>query len=168
MRSFIITAINVSLVLYSAGIQAQEASSLVQKKLFVEWFNGKWTSEVTKDTFFVFESKPYGTGLDCNIHYSTNGVTYLEGRSLMGYDKKTDKFIQTELLPDKDIVLFATWFTKQNYCVFVHLEDISNINQASWKMELEFISPTECKAVYFLRGNPIKIEMYHRDLKDVP
>jgi putative transposase len=106
-----------------------------------KYFVGTWQCEMAKDTFKVCTYKPLGNGMDANIKIVTKGKTLEEGKLLYGYDKKSDKFIQSIVMPGSDILVSPFWFTSQNTGEGILLEDFSNSNNASLEMKLEIKSP---------------------------
>ncbi len=136
---------------------------LNQPALFSKWLTGTWKSEVAKDTFFTFVALPFGTGFDCFVRFETNGAVYLEGRSLIGYDSKTNKFIQTEMFRGTDAALYEAFFIQDNLCLFLKMEEGSkNLNQQN-RMELQFISPVYCTMKFFKDNSLFKVEHYYRE-----
>ena len=151
------------LLLCSTEIQAQSFDLKPdQKELFNRYIKGTFKSELAKDTFHIFEARPYGPGYDCNFWYQANGVNYQEGRSLIGYDQKLDKFIQVELYQDGNIDLFALWFSSNNLCKCVPLDYLENPEKAPMKFELEYLSPDECTFTFIKHNKPDKIVTYYR------
>jgi len=71
---------------------AETSKELNQVELMKQWI-GTWKWEVAKDTINYREYKPFGAGLECKYKYVTKGKIIREGRELLGYDKKVDKFV---------------------------------------------------------------------------
>ena len=97
-----------------------------------------------------------------DFKYVTKGKVFLEGKQLYGYDKKTDKFILSVLIKGMDIQLCAMWFTSKNICVVFLYGDISNLEKASFKVELEFQSPDIMLYKTIVNNNIIKTDTFVR------
>jgi hypothetical protein len=59
----------------------------------------------------------------------------------MGYDKKNDKIIETDLYKGSDIIVYAFWFTSKNTCIQIPYEYISNPQKAPLILKYEFKYP---------------------------
>jgi len=106
-------------------------------------FIGTWKAEAGKDTLLTIEVKPYyNGGFVTNLKIETKGKIIMQEMTLLGYDKNTDKLIEsalTNLTPD--ITLMAAWFTSSNKAEEVPLEFISNPESSTLKWTFEFKSP---------------------------
>jgi hypothetical protein len=102
---------------------------------------GTWKGEIGKDTIYIAEQKLYGTGLLGTIKTVTKGKTIMEGEAIIGYDKKIDKFIETDIIKGSDIMVYGIWFTSRNTCIEVPYENISNPENAPVKWQYEIKSP---------------------------
>jgi hypothetical protein len=127
-----------------------------------KFFLGTWQCEIAKDTFQVCTYKLFGTGMDANIKIVTKGKTVQEGRLLYGYDKKSDKFIQSILMHGSDIDVLAFWFTSKNTGEGVHLKDISNPDDANLKMKFEIKSPDLWVVILIENNKTIASSTYTR------
>ena len=63
----------------------------------------------------------------------------MEGNVLLGYDKKNDKFVETDLVEGSDIMLYGIWFTSKSTLTEVPWEDILNPEKTPviWKYEIK-------------------------------
>jgi len=104
-------------------------------------FSGTWEGEIAKDTFIVYEEKPYGTGMENKIRIITRGTTLQAGIGLFGYDQEIDKIIEATLLDGSDIICNAFWFTSENACEGIPFKDISDPENADIRWKIEFKSP---------------------------
>ena len=111
---------------------------LNQVELFKQ-MTGTWKAEIARDTFYVAQYKPFGNGLEGNIKIVTGGKKIMEGKVLLGYDKKNDKFVETDLVEGSDIMLYGIWFTSKNTLTEVPWEDILNPEKTPviWKYEIK-------------------------------
>jgi hypothetical protein len=104
-------------------------------------FSGTWKGEIARDTFIVYEEKPYGTGMENKIKIITKDKILQEGIGLFGYDIESDKIIEATLLNGSDIICNAFWFTSENTCEGIPFKDIPNPETADLKWKIEFKSP---------------------------
>ena len=153
------TMIAVSLLFYSNGIQAQ--TTLNQVELMKQML-GSWKCEIAKDTTEYSDMKSYGTGMYADFKYVTKDKIILEGKQLYGYDRQMDKFILSILIKGMDMQLAAMWFTSENICVVYYYRDISNLEKASFKVELEFKSPDIMLFKTIVNNNIIKTNTFTR------
>ncbi len=104
-------------------------------------FSGTWEGEIAKDTFIVYDQKPYGTGMENKIRIITGGKILQEGIGLFGYDSESDKIIEATLLKGADIISNAFWFTSENTCEGIPFKYISNPENADLRWRIEFKTP---------------------------
>jgi hypothetical protein len=123
------------------GILAQTSQSKLDQIELFKQFTGSWKSEMGKDTVEYTETKSYGTGLEASFKQVTKDKIFFEGKQLYGYDKKTDKFILSVLGKGKDMVICEMWFTSKNICICIPYSDLSTLQKASYKVEMEIKSP---------------------------
>jgi len=136
-----VAIIAVLIFLFIKGTQAQIQQSNLNQIELLKQFIGNWKVDIAEDTTCFWDVRLFGSGLEGNIKYVTNGKTINEGKQLLGYDKNIDKFIDVELINGKNINLFALWFISENKCVIHLYNDISNPEKATFKEELEFKTP---------------------------
>jgi len=144
-------------------IQAQTAQPKLNQVELMKQFVGNWKAEWT-DTILYWESKAFGTGLDCYYNYtlSKNNKKVLEGRQLWGYDRNFDKYILAALETGRDIWLLAFWFTSNNKYLMIPLTDISNPDKAFFKVEGEIKSPDAFTETWILNGKVFDTYDYKR------
>jgi len=111
---------------------------LNQVELFKQML-GTWKAEIARDTFYIAQYKPFGNGLEGNIKIVTGGKKIMEGKVLLGYDKKNNKFVETDLVEGSDIMLYGIWFTSKSTLTEVPWEDILNPEKTPviWKYEIK-------------------------------
>jgi len=120
-------------------VKASETpKELNQVELFKQMI-GTWKAEIARDTFYIAQYKPFGNGLEGNIKIVTGGKKIMEGNVLLGYDKKNDKFVETDLVEGSDIMLYGIWFTSKSTLTEVPWEDILNPEKTPviWKYEIK-------------------------------
>jgi hypothetical protein len=120
------------------NVPSESSKGLNQVELFKQMI-GTWKSEIARDTFYIAQYKPFGNGLEGNIKIVTGGKKIMEGKVLLGYDKKNDKFVETDLVEGSDIMLYGIWFTSKSTLTEVPWEDILNPEKTPviWKYEIK-------------------------------
>lgn len=157
------TMIAVFLSLYTNGeLQAQTTQTKLNQVELMKQFLGSWKCEIAKDTIEYTDLKSYGTGLYADFKHVTKDKIFLEGKQLYGYDSKMDKFILSVLIKGIDIQLIAMWFTSKNVCVVYYYRDISNLEKAPFKVEIEFKSPNIMSFKTIVNNNIIKTDTFIR------
>jgi len=126
-------------------------------------FLGTWKGEVAKDTFSIFTARPFGTGMEGTFKIVTKGKTVNEGKTLNGYDKKSDKFIEADGQSGSGINVYAYWFTSANTCEGIPIAYISNPENAVLRWTFEFKSPDMYVVTTIENNKPIKTENYYRE-----
>jgi hypothetical protein len=117
---------------------SEPSKELNQVELFKQMI-GTWKGEIARDTFYFAQYKPFGNGLEGNIKIVTGGKKIMEGKVLLGYDKKNDKFVETDLVEGSDIMIYGIWFTSKSTLTEVPWEDILNPEKTPviWKYEIK-------------------------------
>jgi len=120
------------------SVPSASSKGLNQVELFKQMI-GTWKAEIARDTFYIAQYKPFGNGLEGNIKIVTGGKKIMEGKVLLGYDKKNDKFVETDLVEGSDIMLYGIWFTSKSTLTEVPWEDILNPEKTPviWKYEIK-------------------------------
>lgn len=120
------------------NVPGESPQELNQVELFKQMI-GTWKAEIARDTFYIAQYKPFGNGLEGNIKIVTGGKKIMEGKVLLGYDKKNDKFVETDLVEGSDIMLYGIWFTSKSTLTEVPWEDILNPEKTPviWKYEIK-------------------------------
>ena len=143
------------------NVPSESQKGLNQVELMKQ-FLGSWKCEVGKDTTVFWDTKSYGTGLECEYNYVKNGKIVSEGRQLWGYDKTIDKFYATTLQKGKDIYIDVYWFITKNNCKIYTLYDLENPEKAPVRWEIEFKSPDLFIETYISNNEPFKIRTFTR------
>jgi len=143
MKTFLKTPmIAVFLLFCLNGIRAQTTQPKFNQVELFKQFVGTWKGEMGKDTAFIMEMKSFYDAFECYLRTETNGKTVIEEKTVIGYDKKNDKLIESGILSSSpDIMIWAIWFISENKCEQVLLEDISNPEKAIYKWTFELPSP---------------------------
>jgi len=140
-----------------------ETSKDLNQVELMKQFLGSWKGEMGKDTTYSGEIKLFGTGMLSNVRFVTKGKTVMEGQTIIGYDSKSDKFIESELFKGTDILLMAVWFTSKNTCIEVPFENLSNPENASVTWQYEFKSPDLMVWNYIENKKTTKSFTFHRE-----
>jgi hypothetical protein len=122
------------------NVAGENSNGLNQVEL-VKQILGTWKAEIAKDTFYTVKYQWLGTGMEGAIKIITKGKTVQQGKAIIGYDKKIDKIIETDLMEGSDIMLYALWFTSKNTCTEIPYEYISNPEKAPVTWQYEIKSP---------------------------
>jgi hypothetical protein len=140
MKTFCLTTmIAVFLIFCTNGIQAQTTQTKLNHVELFKQLTGIWKGEMGKDTTFFMEIKSFYNGFETYLKTETKGKIVLEEKTIMGYDKKSDKLIESGIINNSpEVILWALWFTSTNKCEEVLFEDISNPDKAilKWIFEL--------------------------------
>jgi hypothetical protein len=125
------------------NVKNTEISNELNQVELERQFLGTWNAEAGKDTVITIEIKPYfNGGFVTNFKIETKGKIIMQEMTLMGYDKNTDKLIESAITSGTpDIILMAAWFTSKNKAIEVPLESISSPESAPLKWSFEFKSP---------------------------
>jgi hypothetical protein len=144
------------------SVKNTETSKELNQVELMKQFLGSWKCEIAKDTIEYSDLKSYGTGFYADFKWVSKDKIVLEGKQLYGYDKKMDKFILSILIKGMDIQTCAMWFTSKNICVVLPYSDISNLEKAPFKVELEFKSPDTMLYKTIVNNNIIKTDTLFR------
>lgn len=162
MKSFYrISIIALFLLLLINGVRAQTTQPKLNQVELMKQFTGTWKSE-TNDTTYIIEDKPYGDGHEVYMKNETKGKIIWEEKSLIGYDKKNDKLIESEINNiNPNIRLYSIWFTSTNKFVAILFEDTSNPEKTTLS-NYEFKSPDLLIETDVKNNKTIGTHTYHR------
>ena len=143
MKSFFKGSLSALLLfLFVVGVQAQTTQTKLNQVELFKQYTGVWKGEMGKDTTFFMEIKSFYNGFESYLKTETKGKIVLEEKTIMGYDKKRDKLIETGIINNSpEVILWALWFTSTNKCEEVLFEDISDPEKATLKWTFELPSP---------------------------
>jgi hypothetical protein len=124
-------------------VKASTAPKELNQAELQKQFLGTWKGETGKDTTLTIEVKLYHNGgFETNLRSETKGKTIMEEKTLMGYDRKTDKLIECAITSgSSDISVMAAWFTSRTKAEEIMFEDLSNPEKAAMIWIFEFKSP---------------------------
>jgi hypothetical protein len=156
------TMISILLLFCVNTIKAQTTDSTLNQVELMKQFIGSWQCDDARDTIVFWETKSYGTGLECYFTYVTKGKVFQEGKQLWGYDKSIDKFIAFTLRKGMDIQIDAYWFISKNKLESLYYRDIPNLEKASLRWELEFTSSDILLETSFINDDTVKTVTFTR------
>lgn len=154
--------INVVLSGLEEIVKYKEPSKELNQVNLWKKFSGTWKGEIAKDTFIVYDQKPYGTGMENKIRIITDGKILQEGIGLFGYDSESDKIIEATLLKGADIITNLFWFTSENTCEGVPFEYMSNPGNADLRWKIEFKTPDMWVVETTENNNTIRTDTLYR------
>jgi len=146
-------------------VNYKETSEQLDQVALWKKFSGTWKGEITKDTFIVYEQKPYGTGMENKIRIITGSKILQEGIGLFGYDSESDKIIEATLLKGADIISNAFWFTSENTCEGIPFKYISNPENADLRWKINFKTPDIWVVETIQDNNTIETNTLYRVIK---
>ena len=156
----------VFLLLRTNGIQAQTTQTKLNQVELMKQFLGTWKGEMGKDTAFVMEFKSFYNGFESYIKTETKGKIIIEEKTIMGYDKKIDKLIESGIMnSNPEIMSWANWFLSPNKFEGVLLEDISNPENANLKWTFELTSPDLMVWTNIVNNKTTGTYTFHREKK---
>jgi hypothetical protein len=158
----LVFSISVFLLASTIRLQAQTTQNQLNQVELMKQFIGSWKTTFGNERTFFWEAKSYGTGFETNLLGVANGNTMFEGKQLLGYDKKNDKYIVAQMFQGKDIEIGATWFISNTKFKWIPNCDISNPEKASIINEGEFKSPDMFVETKTVNTNPIQTLTYTR------
>jgi hypothetical protein len=163
MKTFCLTMM-IALFLFfcTNGLLAQTTQTKLNQVELMKQLIGSWKADYAKDTIAVWDAKSYGTGLECNYKFVSNGRTVKEGKQLWGYDTKLDKYIATSLPKGMDLEIDVYWFTSKNRCEALIYSDIPHPEGASLKWVIEFKSPDMFLETVTEINKPVRTITYNR------
>jgi hypothetical protein len=136
------TMIVVLLLLCTNGMQAQTTQTKIDQVELLKQFLGTWKYELAKDTTIISEFTPFGTAIEDNYQIVTKDKILDSGNELLGYDKNNDRIIIARLSKSSPNIEITSWcWTSKNIFEGVQLQDITNPQNATFIMKIEFKSP---------------------------
>lgn len=156
------TSIAVILIFSSSVLQGQTTQTKLNQIELMKQFAGTWKSE-KDDTINIIEDNLYGDGHEVYLKTKTKGKIIWEGKTLIGYDKKKDILIESELdRDDPNIWLWALKFISTNKFESMSFEDYSNPENISEKMTYELKSPDVMINTYIKNNKVVSVDTYKR------
>jgi hypothetical protein len=165
MKTFFLTTMTVVFLLcLTIGIQAQTTQTKLNQVELMKQFLGTWKGEMGKDTAFVMEIKSFYNGFESYLKTETKGKIVIEEKTIMGYDKKSDKLIESGLMNSNPyIITWVNWFSSSNKMEAVLLDDVSNPEKANFKWTFELKSPDLIVWSNIVNNKTAGIYTFHRE-----
>ena len=159
---FLVTSIAVLFLLCPSVLKAQKTQAQLNQVELMKQFAGTWKDE-KNDTINIIEDNLYGDGHEVYLKTETKGKIIWEGKTLIGYDKKNDILIESELDHDNpNIWLWALRFISTNKFESMSLEDFLHPENLSEKMIYELKSYDLMINTYIKNNKVISIDTYKR------
>jgi hypothetical protein len=165
MKRFYWTTISaIFLLFFPIWINAQSALIKLNHVELFKQYTGVWKGEMGKDTTFFMEIKSFYNGFESYLKTETKGRIVIEEKTIMGYDKKSDKLIESGIMNNSpEVILWALWFISTNKCEEVLFEDISNPDKAILKWTFELPTPDLFVWTSFKNNKPAGTYTFHRE-----
>ena len=130
------TMVAILLLLSISILKAQTPKVKIDQVEFMQNFIGSWKAEAGKDTVMVFNVIPFGKGSERELTVSTKGKVISSAKMLFGYDEEKDKIIEAVIYKSSpNLMINVWWATSQNTSEGVQLKDISDSQNANFKMK---------------------------------
>lgn len=140
-KPFITLAFGLFFIVCPVPLIAQNNASVLNQVELMKQFTGSWKLELGTGSAMYWDARSYGTGFETNLKGVTGGKTTFEGKQLLGYNKKYDKYIVAQMFQGRNIQIGAVWFISETKYKWIPECDISNPEDASIKIEGEFKTP---------------------------
>jgi len=135
-------------------IEKKNEEKLDQIELFKQHITGLWKCETSKDTIFTWDCKNNGNIIEADSWYESNGKRFWKAKSVIAYDKNSDKCIWTRVFKNGYTDIYAWWFASPTVMETVPVSYITNPSSAFFKMRFEFLSPDSLKQIVTV-GNKV-------------
>jgi hypothetical protein len=145
------------------AIPAQTTQNKLNQMELDRKFNGTWKADAGKDTTYIIECKSMYSGVETLFKTVTKGKTIFEDKSLLGLDKKTGKMIECSVDNESPYMnVYAVWFTSESVMEEVPIEEVSNLENASFRITFEFKSPDMFVLTYREHAKVTGTYQFHR------
>ena len=160
------TIMAVFLLLCTNGIQAQSTQPKLNQVELMKQFIGTWKGEMGKDTAFIMEIKSFYNGFESYLKTETKGKIIIEEKTIMGYDKKNDRLVESGIMNgNPGILIWANWFSSANKMEAVYLEDNSNPEKATFRWTFELKAPDLLVWTNLINNKATGTYTFHREKK---
>jgi len=158
MKTFIISAIAIFILLIPNGMQAQTKPVKLNQQVLYKQFIGNWQANIGEDTVEVRECREYGQAFVIDVYRVIKGQKIPFYINNVTYDANERKFKGYLLYPNGGYFTWIGQFTKNN---FFSGDIVFNFNpEAAWStFHADFISPTEFTCTNFNQEGTQTIEM---------
>jgi hypothetical protein len=158
--------VTVLLLLSIPIMQAQTPKVKIDQVEFMQNFIGSWKGEAGKDTVIVFNVIPFGKGSEREFTMSTKGKVLSSAKMLFGYDEVNDKIIEAIIYESSpNLMINAWWATSLTTSEGVQIKDISDPENAAFKMKSELKSPDSFTLTHILNNKVVGEWTFVRQIK---
>ena len=160
------TMVAVLLLLSISIMQAQTPKVKIDQVEFMQNFIGSWKAEAGKDTVMVFNVIPFGKGSEREFTMSTKGKVIGSAKMLFGYDEVNDKIIEAIIYESSpNLMINVWWATSLNTSEGVQLKDISDPENADFKMKGVLKSPDSFVLTHIFNNKVVSEWTFVRQVK---
>jgi hypothetical protein len=160
------TMVTVLLLLSIHIMQAQTPTVKIDQVEFMQNFIGSWKAEAGKDTIIVFDVFPFGKGSERELTVSTKGKVISSAKMLFGYDEEKDKIIEAVIYKSSpNLMINVWWATSLNTSDGVQIKDISDPENAAFRMKSELKSPDSFTLTHILNNKVVGEWTFVRQIK---
>ena len=142
---------------YTARNVSGDGTNGLNQLELLKQYTGTWKGEVGKDTLLVwsYDGKIMNNAATFIMKTTSKAKTLSEGRSSLVYDKKTDKFIETEYVKGTPPAVYTWWFTAKDKVDIFMIQDIANPDNAIEKFTINFESKDKIKQTWYKNNKEV-------------
>ena len=158
------SSLPVILLLYVSNVQAQITETKLDQLELYKQLTGIWRYDFNADTILFWEVKSFGGGFEALVRAELkDGTIFYEAPSLIGYDNKKDRLIESQIKSNSpDIFFYSVWFTSSNRFIEILLEDISSPEKSTEKWIFELKSPDFIETNYIKNDKIVAVSTWNR------
>ena len=127
----------------------------------VSQFKGYWRGEVGKDTFELWDSKLTENGMEVNSRTTYKNKILTQEYNVFVYDQSINEFIVRHTPKELFPTFYTLRFTSKDAGEIVPINDISNPDNAQFKILFEFKTPNEYTETILQLNKPALVNTYH-------
>lgn len=156
----------VLLLLCISIMQAQTPTVKIDQVEFMQNFIGSWKAEAGEDTIIVLNVIPYGKGSEREFTMSTKGKVISSAKMLFGYDEVNDKIIEAIIYESSpNLMIYVWWATSLTTSEGVQVKDISDPQNADFKMKGVLKSPDSFVLTHIFKNKVVSEWTFVRQIK---
>ena len=164
MKKILIGLIAVFLLIFSNGIQAQDAAKDLDQLKLMKQFLGEWQMNPVNDTIYGWELKQYGNAYEETDYMIVNGEKSIDSFWSYSFKPERNNFITFAAFVGGGYQLFIGSFTAENkYCQ----KNVDNFESQKVLNKAEFVfdTPTSITATIFSSDGVKKEEIKFSKVK---
>jgi hypothetical protein len=144
-------------------MQAQSDQPQFNHAELFKKFAGTWKTDMGNGAIGTLEINPFYDGFYCSFQAVKEGNIVLDEKTLIGYDSKYDRLIETGIInSNPEMILWSLWFISETKCEEVFLQDAANPAEARQKWTFELTSPDGFIWTFMNEGNPVTVFNFSR------